>query len=328
MLLRSVFVLGALFTASALAVADQVVFEDGPNQIVLETATRDYLVRYVGDDGTLKTIRWTPPPHNIDASVRSRFKQVEDDAIRYTYAIQNNRSSPQPIIDAKILVSEADKKAVTVPNSWEPFIVENPNEGETGYWIIWSQYRTGIPAGQSQGGYAVVKRDLPGIGRMWLSGAATMIAFSDEGPHGKMAEYLEGDFFFAHKDGVPYLAAIPRINVPTPYDAAMVLTNIQKHLDQDLVAMKLVEPALVAELDRRFEMATAAAKSGNSAALKADLKEARKILKRERQDIDKDDDRDSDDKEKTVKYRIDKLAARVLDFDLEYVEKRVKGDKE
>src|SRR4030065_1702068 len=88
-LLRSMIALGTLFTASSLAIADQVVFEDGPNQIVLETATRDYLVHYVGDDGTLKTIRWTPPT-NIDASVRSRIKLVETDEVRYPYTIKNN----------------------------------------------------------------------------------------------------------------------------------------------------------------------------------------------------------------------------------------------
>ena len=93
--------------------------------------------------------------------------------------------------------------------------------------------------------------------------------------------------------------------------------------------MKLVEPALVAELDRWLETAAAAARSSNTAALRADIKEARRLLKQEHADVDKDDDGDrDDDKEKKVKPRIDKLAARVLDFDLKYVEKRVKGDKD
>lgn len=65
MRIRSIILSGILLISGLPAVADEVVFEDGPNQIVLETATRDYLIRYVGDDGTLKTIRWTPPT-NID----------------------------------------------------------------------------------------------------------------------------------------------------------------------------------------------------------------------------------------------------------------------
>ena len=44
--------------------------------------------------------------------------------------------------------------------------------------------------------------------------------------------------------------------------------------------------------------------------------------------MDQDNDADDDDKEKKPKPRIAKLAAKVLDFDLKYVEKRVKGDKD
>src|SRR4030067_3616751 len=101
-LLRSMIALGTLFTASSVAIADQVVFEDGPNQIVLETATRDYLVHYVGDDGTLKTIRWTPPT-TIDASTRSRFNLPDAGAGPTHCTLQNKKNSSQPIVDANIL---------------------------------------------------------------------------------------------------------------------------------------------------------------------------------------------------------------------------------
>ena len=327
-LLRSMIALGTLFTASSLAIADQVVFEDGPNQIVLETATRDYLVHYVGDDGTLKTIRWTPPT-NIDASTRSRFNLTEAGAVRYTYTIENKKNSSQPIVDAKILVSEADEKAVTAPNSWEISVVENPKAGASGYWIHWSQYRTGLPPGQRQAHYAVVKSDLPGMGHLWLSGASSMIGFSDEGPRGKMAEYLEGDFFFAHIDGVPHVAAVPRIPVPAPFSAAVVLGSIQQHVKTDMVSMQLIDPALLALIDRGLTQAIAAAQGGNTPSLLHEIKSLRKLLKQEHAGVDKDDDdRDDNGKEKKVKSRIDKLAARVLDFDLKYVEKRVKGDKD
>src|SRR4030067_1001539 len=185
-LLRSMIALGTLFTASSLAIADQVVFEDGPNQIVLETATRDYLVHYVGDDGTLKTIRWAPPT-NISASTHSLFNLTEAGAVRYTYTIENKKNSSQPIVDAKILVSEADEKAGTAPNSWEISFVEKPKAGASGYWIHWSQHRTGLPPGQRQAHYAVVKSDLPGMGHLWLSGASSRIGVSDEGPRGRRA---------------------------------------------------------------------------------------------------------------------------------------------
>jgi hypothetical protein len=94
-----------------------------------------------------------------------------------------------------------------------------------------------------------------------------------------------------------------------------------------MVAMRLVEPSLVSGLDRWLEAAITAAKAGNTPALKADIKEARKLLKREYADVDDDRDEagEDDGKERRKTARIDKLAARVLDFDLKYVERRVKG---
>jgi hypothetical protein len=59
------------------------------------------------------------------------------------------------------------------------------------------------------------------------------------------------------------------------------------------------------------------------------IKELRKLLKQEHADVDKDDEGDDfeDDKEKKPAGRIDRLATRVLDFDLKYVEKRLEEKK-
>jgi len=155
-----------------------------------------------------------------------------------------------------------------------------------------------------------------------------MIGFSDEGPRRKMAHYLEGDFFFAHIDGVPRVAAVPRIPLPAPFNAAVVLGSIKQHVKTDMASMQLIDSALLALIDRGLTQAIAAAQGGNTPSLLHEIKSLRKLLKQEHADVDKDDDGDDDDKERKPKSRIDKLAARVLDFDLKYVEKRVKGDKD
>ncbi len=129
-----------------------------------------------------------------------------------------------------------------------------------------------------------------------------------------------------HNDFATRNIAAPRIPNPAPYNALVVLAGIQKHLDTDLVSLKLVEPALVTDLDRWLGAAIAAAGQGNTQALRASLQEARKLLKQEHQDLDKDDDLDEDDKPTQIKPRIDKLAARALDFDLRYVENRIKDE--
>ena len=92
--------------------------------------------------------------------------------------------------------------------------------------------------------------------------------------------------------------------------------------------MKLIDPTFASQLDRLFQTAIAAAKGGNTVALKGNLKDLRQMLKREHADVDKEDeDWDKEDdgkgKEKDKSRQIDKLAAKVLDFDLKYIQKRL-----
>jgi hypothetical protein len=92
--------------------------------------------------------------------------------------------------------------------------------------------------------------------------------------------------------------------------------------------MQLIDPALLGLIDRGLTQAIAAAQIGNTSSLLHEIKNLRKLLKQEHADVDQDNDGDDDDKEKQPKPRIAKLAAKVLDFDLKYIEKRTKGDKD
>ena len=172
--------------------------------------------------------------------------------------------------------------------------------------------------------------ELLGVGIAKISGAMSLLVYPDEGPEGALINFMEdGGFLKKASGGVSRLAAIPRISVPTPFDAAVVLANIQKHVQDDMVSMQLIEPALLGLIDRSLTQAIAAAQSGNTPSLLYEIKNMRKLLKQEHADVDKDDDgdRDDEDKEKKIKSPIDKLAARVLDFDLKYIEKRVNEEK-
>ena len=162
---------------------------------------------------------------------------------------------------------------------------------------------------------------------MSLTGSAPISEFRDDGPDHTTAVGI-AYHKLRQNDFVSRFVAVPRIAVPTPFDAAVVLAGIQQHIKTDMLSMQLVDAAFVAQLDPWFASAIDAAKRNNTAGLRHAIKELRQLLKQEHADVDKDDDQDDDDKEKKVKSRIDKLAARVLDFDLKCVEKRVKGDKD
>ena len=55
-------------------------------------------------------------------------------------------------------------------------------------------------------------------------------------------------------DFVPRNAAVPTIAVPDPFDPAVTLERIQAHA-HTWIAMKLLDPAFSAQLDRSFQSA-------------------------------------------------------------------------
>ena len=144
---------------------------------------------------------------------------------------------------------------------------------------------------------------------------------------GKQLSELEANNF------VPRPAAVPLISVPDPFDAAAVLGSLREHVKTDLINLDQIDPVFAAQLDRLFETAIAAVNQGNLAAARSDIKALRRLLHKEHKGLEKaDDDKDkkakkdeedeAHDKGKTG--LITKLAAKVLDFDLKYIEKRVK----
>lgn len=315
----------------AVANADEIIFQHGPERIVRDTQTGEYIIEYIGDGGTLKVVRWTPAS-NVKASVRSKFKQ-SDDRIKYRYTIKNHKNSLQPAIAFEMLVSHGVKKEnMSAPEKWNADLVKNYDDPSLGIWAHWGANRVafGLPPGGSLTGLEMVSEELPGVGTALIRGLMSVLTYPDEGPGGTLIEFMEqGGFLRKASEGVLLPAAVPRIPVPTPFDAAAVLASLQKHVKEDLVSMALIDPVLVSKLDPLFVAAIDAAQRGNAEGARKAIKDIRHLLKREHEDVDKEDDKDEDDdqddKKPQNKRLIDKLAAKVLDFDLKYVEKRVKG---
>jgi hypothetical protein len=304
--------------------------------LTLDLATGNYRLRYLGDDDKPVELMWIPAT-KVKPTLKSWISAQPNDTTRYRYTVAVETGSPQPLasmsFDASQVIGTRDDQSIVnfphgVPSGWEGNIM--PSFRSNGIFVGWmftqlnNQGTAGLQAGQKQGGFYVDSKDLPGVGTVRIRGSTPIQGFPGEGPGEREVGLKLREVQMAF---VPRLAVVPLISNPNPFDAATILTSLKTHLDQDLVAMKLVEPSLVSELDRWLEAAITAAKAGNTPALKAGIKEARKLLKREYADVDDDRDEagDDDGKERRKTARIDKLAARVLDFDLKYVEKRVKG---
>lgn len=94
--------------------------------------------------------------------------------------------------------------------------------------------------------------------------------------------------------------------------------------------MQLIDPVFASELDRNFQSAISAYRLNQIDVGKKEIQTMRELVKREQPDADREDERDDsgDDRDTRKRNLIDRLAARILDFDLKYVMKRADGDED
>ncbi len=298
--------------------------------IVFDTQSGNYIITYLGwDDETHREV-WRQtifiPGNKIDPVLKSKFKIREKaDSISYHYKLKNGATSKQAIDLLIMSVTNINAASQAAPEGWNGSVV--PNYDSVGFRVSWS-YKTGagLAPKDAQSGFGFESNNLPGIGMVQIEGDVPSLGYVDEGPDEEFAKQVHD--LERNNRGVSRFGAIPKIPVPAPFDVATILSSLQQHVNQDLVAMKLIDSAFASQLDRLFQTAIAAAKGGNTVALKGDIKDLRRMLKREHANVDKEDedwdkDNNGKDKEKDKSRQIDKLAAKVLDFDLKYVQKRV-----
>lgn len=311
------------------------VYKDWQEEVVLHPETSNYLVIYKDTYGFFNQVVFEPAT-KIDPVLKSKFKRIGNtNAFRYEYKLKNGSKAKRPIAQFITYVSNVNSGSPIDPKDWYGTAV--PDGKRPRLRLSWAYVGrdllddkiSGLFPGQSLHGLALESNDLPGIAIVEIQGDRPTTAWLGNTPEintlvGQRVAELEANDF------VPHPAAVPLIPVANPFDAAAVLTSMQMHVNQDLVGMKLIDPAFAAQLDRLFQTTIAAAKGGNIVALKSNLKDLRYMLKSEHADVDKDnEDRDKDNdnvKEKNKSRLIDKLAAKVLDFDLKYIEKQLRGD--
>lgn len=298
--------------------------------IVYNSMTGNYTVTYKsGYSGQLETVTFIPST-KINPSVKSVFKfDNKRNVFSYEFKVKNGADSQQPIDQMIVLVRSFVSNSLSSPEGWPGSAVLALGGG--GVRLSWSTYERGELRGLAPGAVlkdmALESLDLPGVTRMEIRGDRPITKWMSHYPAGEVGDQMD---ILLKNDFVPRTVAVPRIPIPIPFNAAEALGSIQQHIKTDMASMQLIDPALLTLIDRSLTQAVAAAQGGNTPSLLHEIKSIRKLLKQEHMDVDKDEEEDQDDngKEKNAKSPIDKLAARVLDFDLKYVEKRVKREKD
>ena len=309
------------------------VYQDWQEGVVLDPTTGNYIVTYKGDYGFFAQILFVPST-KIKPTLRSVFySSPRNQAIVYQYSLKNGRESQQRIAQFIVHVTTVNPGFPNNIGDWEGTAVSAITGPD--FLLSWTNSKlaadAGLAPGRTLSGLVVESNDLPGLTVAAIHGNGRGITWLGDPPDpqtqvGQQINQL------LNKDYVTQTAVAPEIRVPTPFDASVVLTNIQKHVDRDLVGLKLIDPTFASELDRWFRAAIAAAASGNQSAVRSDLDELHRLLEHEHKGLDRGDEKgeDATGRDRGRSGLIDRLAAQVLSFDLQYVANRLKeqGDKD
>jgi hypothetical protein len=326
--------------------------------IALDPVTGNYVLTYfeVLDDGSKVLAHDTfVPATKIIPAINSKFHLDEVGKVNYSYSISSGAQSRQllrtvrfdlinkivgsqdlPInmqtaTEAQVAaVFEANKLALITPSGWRGAISTNQSGASR---ISWHPVdsKAGIQPNGYQKGFGFASQRLPGLGVAQFEGTTgAHNGFSREGPDpsSDISKQIQALY---QNDFVTRNAAVPTIAVPTPFDAAVTLERIQTQM-HTWIAMQLLAPAFSAQLDRSFQSAISAYRLNQPKVGKQQIEAMRALIKKEQPDLSRDEEHESDKSQENNDDRksalIARLAARVLDFDLKYVMKRMSGDKD
>lgn len=305
------------------------IIQDWQEGITPDVSTGDYIITYKSEDGSFAQVIFEPAT-KIDPILKSKFKAERNTGVvSYEYKLKNGSKAKRPINQ---LITYVSTGSPTHPSEWHGLAI--PDGVIPGLRLSWfhvgkdifNEKPGGLLPGRNLRGFAIESHDLPGIAIVEIYGARRTTAwlglYDVASTVGQQIEDLK------KRDFIPLPAAVPKIPVPAPFDAAAILNSLNKHLDEDLVAMKLTDPVFAGQLGRLLGSAAEAARRGDTENVRRLIKDLRHHIKKEYEDIDEEEDGDKDDERESGKGKtsplIDKLAARVLDFDLKYIDKRLK----
>ena len=323
--------------------------------ITYDPVSESYIYRYRGyeihEDGTrrdLGIMQGIYTPAKIAPRVMSRLQTGKDGIINYRYTLFNGNTAKQRINRITFFGMPSPSIVVTnqlevlSPDGWEGLTYD----GEFTWMPAGDDYeKEGLLPGYSLAGFGFASMNLPGIVQADLSGKGSSTGFDDSnsGPD-ETSPLSTQDDIIMHEDYKPYPVAAPMVAVPNPFDAAELVDRIRAHVatwpnfktdgyngnvppDKKIF---LLDTAFAAKLDGYLSSAANAYRLNNPKAAKEHIHTLRKMLAKEHHHVDNDDadDEDTEEHKRATRRSIDRLAARVLDFDLRYVLKRMERGHE
>jgi hypothetical protein len=312
----------------------------------LDPATGNYKSIYDKQDGsgTANGV-FIPASKFIAPSARSVFSLSGVDTMVYRYTVANAGTAVNPIIGiyfdgivtrpligeipevpnetiAQMIASytaqsNAMPNVVLAPPAWRGSIDRHITGPDSASLISWSG--GGILPGVEISGLGFSSLDLPGLAQLVATGTYDEIWSDADGP-GDDEIYQHELSKISDATDPTVNAAAPMIAVPTPYDAAVTLENIQTHA-HTWITKQLLNATFSTQLDTSFQAAIAAYRANQPQTAIIQLQTMRTLIKQQQPDADKNDVTPTINLPAPPAL-IDLLAARILYFDLGYVMQR------
>lgn len=229
-----------------------------------------------------------------------------------------------------------ESSVVKAPKGWSAGLRVDEKEGQSSF--IWTPGLKdtdpdGIESGRSQGGFTVLRPELPGVARTYLQGSIEEPWGLDGLPEtpfwtAKIDEIEAQDYLL-----VPVLA--PIIPVPNPYNGTELARRLKAHV-QTWLKYGHINADVLTRLNRQFDVLIPALEINNKQSVRATLAAMRKECADRHHDLGDDKvGEDDDDHDAAVLPRItaqrnatpvltlDRVAARALMFNLRYLVDRM-----
>lgn len=225
-----------------------------------------------------------------------------------------------------------EKNTITAPRGWSAALRVDERAGQTSF--VWTPGLKdtdpeGIKPGQSQEGFAVYRPELPGLARAKLTGSTEEPWGLDNLPdtpfwREKIREIQDRDYVL-----VPVMA--PIIPIPDPYNAAELARHLRAHVQTWLKYGHISKDVLL-HLNQQFDALIPALENGNRRAANSAIEALIKACRHHHPSLSDlhihmdDDHHDAQSMpghpSSPQRFRslgIDRLAARALAFNLQYI---------
>ncbi len=283
--------------------------------VVYDPASGNYTVTYKVPDGLYQVVYY--PRTKIEPTVETSYRPVGYGGDHhYSYRITNGSNAKQPLTNIRMLVNKV--YGSVHPDGWDGDVAPgfknpNPTQKSDVYMAGWYSFK-GLAPGDTIDGFGFESRDLPGVGTIETLGLGPITVYAEGGPGGELgAEFDE----LTRNDFVPYLAPVPLIynfiaSYFNPTLAAATLTNLRDHFQQ-LLDMELIEPVFAEQLTKTLSAAIDALKLSDRQSARSHLEDFRVMI----------DEAQHAEGKATMEAPINKVAARVLRYDGEYVQRKL-----